>query len=80
MQTEKPQMGRRVLRRHIWGYAVCLCPTKGKPGLNALNFVFSIGVNYLRLGYLLLFLAGKKILHFTLGQLRRSAKYKNFGY
>ena len=27
-------MGRRVLRRHIWGYTVCLCPTKGTPGLN----------------------------------------------
>ena len=27
-------MGRRVLWRHIWGYVVCLCPTKGTPGLN----------------------------------------------
>ena len=25
-----------VLRRHIWGYAVCLCPIKGTPGLNEL--------------------------------------------
>ena len=32
-QTEYPQMGRRVLRRHIWGYSVCLCPIKGMPGL-----------------------------------------------
>ena len=24
-QTEWPLMGRRVLRRHIWGYTVCLC-------------------------------------------------------
>ena len=32
MQTEYPQMGRRVLRRHIWGYAVCICPTKRTPG------------------------------------------------
>ena len=31
-------MGRRVLRRLIWGYAVCLCPTKGTPGLN--EFIF----------------------------------------
>ena len=30
-------MGRRVLRRHIWGYSVCLCPTKGTPGLNELS-------------------------------------------
>ena len=30
-------MGRHVLRRHIWGYTVCLCPTKGMPGLNELN-------------------------------------------
>ena len=29
-------MGRRVLRRHIWGYVVCLCPIKGTPGLNEL--------------------------------------------
>ena len=29
-------MGRRVLRRHIWGYTVCPCPTKGSPGLNEL--------------------------------------------
>ena len=36
-QTEKPQMGRHVLLRRIWGYAVCLCPTKGTPGLNELN-------------------------------------------
>ena len=21
-------MGRHILRRHIWGYSVCLCPTK----------------------------------------------------
>ena len=34
MQTEKTQMGRRV---HMWGYAVCLCPTKRTPGLNELN-------------------------------------------
>ena len=27
---------RRVLRRHIWGYAVCLCPTKRTPDLNEL--------------------------------------------
>ena len=29
-------MGRRVLRRHIWGYSVCLCPIKRTPGLNEL--------------------------------------------
>ena len=26
-------MGRRVLRRHIWGYSVGLCPIKRTPGL-----------------------------------------------
>ena len=31
-----PQMGRRILRRHIWGYVVCLCPIKGTPGLKEL--------------------------------------------
>ena len=30
-------MGCRVLRRHIWGYSVCLCPIKGTPGLNELK-------------------------------------------
>ena len=30
-------MGRRVLRRHILGYSVCLCPIKGKPDLNELS-------------------------------------------
>ena len=32
-------MGRRILRRHIWGYSVCQCPTKGTPGLNKLNMI-----------------------------------------
>ena len=32
-------MGRRVLRRHIWGYSVCLCPIKGTPGLNELTSI-----------------------------------------
>ena len=30
-------MGHRILRCHIWGYAVCLCPIKGTPGLNELR-------------------------------------------
>ena len=30
-------MRRRVLRRHIWGYSVCLCPIKETPGLNELS-------------------------------------------
>ena len=30
-------MGRCVLRRHICGYTVWLCPTKGTSGLNELN-------------------------------------------
>ena len=30
-------MGRRILRRHIWGYSVCLCPIKGTPGFNELK-------------------------------------------
>ena len=31
-------MGRRVLRRHIWGYSVCQCPIKRTPwGLNELK-------------------------------------------
>ena len=29
-------MGRRVLRRYIWGYSVCLCPIKRTPGLYGL--------------------------------------------
>ena len=31
-------MGRRVLRRHIWGYSVCLCPIKRTQGLYGLKF------------------------------------------
>ena len=34
-------MGRRVLRRHIWGYSVCLCPIKRTSGLNELNQQFN---------------------------------------
>ena len=37
MQTEKPQMGRRALWRHIWDYSVCLCPTKRTLGLYGLT-------------------------------------------
>ena len=33
-------MGCPILRRHIWGYAVCLCPIKGMPGLNELKTGF----------------------------------------
>ena len=36
-------MGRRVLRRHIWGYSVCLCPIKGTPGLNEI-IVFTASI------------------------------------
>ena len=41
-------MGRRILRRHIWGYSVCLCPIKGTPGLKELkeshkeNLIFAL--------------------------------------
>ena len=34
-QVSAPDSG--VLRRHIWGYAVCLCPIKRTPGLNELS-------------------------------------------
>ena len=30
-------MGRHVLRRHNWGYSVCLCPIKRAPGLYGLR-------------------------------------------
>ena len=30
-------MGRRVLRRYIWGYSVCLCPIKRTQGLYGLT-------------------------------------------
>ena len=36
-QTEKPMMELRVLRRHILGYSVCLCPIKRSPGLYGLS-------------------------------------------
>ena len=29
-------MGRRVLRRYIWGCSVCICPIKRTPGLYGL--------------------------------------------
>ena len=32
-QTGQPQMGCRILRLHIWGYIVCLCPIKRMTGL-----------------------------------------------
>ena len=32
-------MGCRVLRRLIWGFNGCLCPTKGTPGLNESTLV-----------------------------------------
>ena len=35
-------MGRRVLQRHIWGYAVCLCPIKRTSGLNELRNEFHL--------------------------------------
>ena len=37
-------MGRRVLRRHIWGYFVCLCPIKRTPGVYGLRFSLIIGL------------------------------------
>ena len=39
-------MGRRILRRHIWGYSVCLCLMKGTPGLNELIMFRIISVAY----------------------------------
>ena len=32
-------MGRRVLRRYIWGYSVCPCPIKRTHGLYGLIFL-----------------------------------------
>ena len=32
-RCDAAELGSRVLRRHIWGYTVCLCPTKWTPGL-----------------------------------------------
>ena len=34
-------MGRHVLRLHIYGYSVCLCPIKRTPGLFGLNLCTS---------------------------------------
>ena len=42
-------MGRRVLRRHILGYPVCLCPIKGTPGLNELKWCLEVGISHMRL-------------------------------
>ena len=44
VSKQNSPMGRRVLRRHIMGYTVCLCPTKGTPGLNELNQTVIISV------------------------------------
>ena len=30
------------MRRPIWGYAVCLCPIKGTPGLNELKIFVTL--------------------------------------
>ena len=35
------------MRRHIWGYAVCLCPTKRMPGLYELKELTSNLVVYI---------------------------------
>ena len=35
-------MGCRVLRLLIWGFTVCLCPTKGTPGLNESTLVIVV--------------------------------------
>ena len=32
-------MGRSILRRHIWGYSVCLCIIKRMPSLYWFKFV-----------------------------------------
>ena len=40
-QTEKPQMGRCILRCHIWGYSVCICPIKRISGLYRLRAYLS---------------------------------------
>ena len=37
LANRMPKMGRRVLQRHIWGYAVCLCPIKTTPDINELR-------------------------------------------
>ena len=37
-------MGRRVLRRHTWGYSVCLCSIKGTPGVNELNCIVIVKI------------------------------------
>ena len=46
-------MGCQILRRHIWGYAVCLCPIKRMPGLNELKknpfLIYNSGNRKLRL-------------------------------
>ena len=35
------------MRRHIWGYSVCLRPIKGTPGLNELKVIAGVIVNIL---------------------------------
>ena len=37
---------RRVLRRPIWGYSVCLCPIKKPPGVYGLNFFPEVRSSY----------------------------------
>ena len=41
-KQNSPRKGHRVLRRHIGGYSVCLCPIKRTPGLYGLILVPSV--------------------------------------
>ena len=48
-------MMRRVLRRHIWGYSVCLCPIKRTPDLYGFRYVQLLILASKLIAYFLLF-------------------------
>ena len=58
-------MGRRVLRRHTWGYSVCLCPIKRTPGLYGLTDVKKISTKIFRIGPYLLYQTAFRIKNYT---------------
>ena len=59
-KQNSPRLGHGILRHHIWGYSVCLCPIKKTPSLYGLSRSKMKGtqLNEMELVYCCLFLHG----------------------
>ena len=53
-KQKSPRCDAAFLRRHIWGYSVCLCPIKRTPGLYGLTFASHIIMVYFTSTWLIL--------------------------